>query len=88
MGLGEALSIGSALAWAIAVIIYKRLGETLPPLPLNLLKNLLVLGMLLLSVLALRTPLPHLGRARRGCDVVVRVAGHGGGRQPVFCRAQ
>ncbi|MBU6403334.1 MAG: DMT family transporter [Pseudomonadota bacterium] len=60
MGLGEALSIGSALAWAVAVIIYKRLGETLPPLPLNLLKNLLVLGMLLLSVLALRTPLPHL----------------------------
>ena len=60
MGLGEVLSIGSALAWAVAVIIYKRLGETLPPLPLNLLKNLLVLGMLLLSVLALRTPLPHL----------------------------
>ena len=60
MGLGEALSIGSALAWAVAVIIYKRLGETLPPLPLNLLKNLLVLGMLLLNVLALRTPLPHL----------------------------
>ncbi|MHB1284841.1 MAG: DMT family transporter [Metallibacterium scheffleri] len=60
MGLGEALSIGSALAWAVAVIIYKRLGETLPPLPLNLLKNLLVLGMLLLSVLALRTPLPQL----------------------------
>ncbi len=60
MGLGEALSIGSALAWAVAVIIYKRLGETLPPLSLNLLKNLLVLGMLLLSVLALRTPLPHL----------------------------
>ncbi|THD09717.1 DMT family transporter [Metallibacterium scheffleri] len=60
MGLGEALSIGSALAWAVAVIIYKRLGETLPPLLLNLLKNLLVLGMLLLSVLALRTPLPHL----------------------------
>ena len=41
------------------MIIYKRLGETLPPLPLNLPKNLLVLGMLLLSVLAPRTPLPH-----------------------------
>ena len=28
MLLGEMLSIGSALAWATAVIIYKRLGET------------------------------------------------------------
>ena len=41
MLLGEMLSIGSALAWATAVIIYKRLGETLPPLTPNLVKNLL-----------------------------------------------
>ncbi len=75
MGLGEALSIGSALAWAIAVIIYKRLGETLPPLPLNLLKNLLVLGMLLLSVLALRTPLPHLGALGVGVTLLSGLLG-------------
>ena len=29
MGIGEACSIGSALAWAGGVIAYKRLGETL-----------------------------------------------------------
>src|SRR4051812_24509769 len=47
MGIGEACSIASALAWAGGVIIYKRLGETLAPLQLNLLKNLIVLALLL-----------------------------------------
>lgn len=51
MGLGEALSIGSALAWAGSVIAYTRLGETLPPARLNLLKNLLVLAMMVPTVL-------------------------------------
>ncbi len=43
IGPGEAFSILSALAWAFGVILYKRLGEKLPPLSLNLRKNLLVL---------------------------------------------
>lgn len=46
MGIGEACSIGSALAWSVGVIMYKRLGETLAPLQLNLLKNLIVLALL------------------------------------------
>lgn len=57
MGLGEALSLGSALAWTVAMIIYERQGETLPPLPLDFLKNLHVLG---LSVFALQVPVPYL----------------------------
>jgi len=51
MGLGEALSIGSALAWAGGVVIYTRLGRTLPPLWLNLFKNLLVFAMVVPTVL-------------------------------------
>ncbi len=51
MGIGEALSIGSALAWAGGVVIYTRLGRTLPPLHLNLFKNLLVFAMLVPTVL-------------------------------------
>ena len=47
IGLGEILSIGSAAAWAAGVIMYRRLGETLQPLTLNFLKNLIVLGFLL-----------------------------------------
>jgi drug/metabolite transporter (DMT)-like permease len=47
VGLGEFLSLASALTWALGVILYKRLGERLPPLSLNLYKNLLVLSALL-----------------------------------------
>jgi len=52
MGIGEACSIGAALSWAGGVIVYKRLGETLPPLPLNLIKNLIVLGMIVPTLIA------------------------------------
>jgi drug/metabolite transporter (DMT)-like permease len=51
MGLGEALSLASALVWAFGVILYRRLGRTLSPTALNFLKNLLVLGMMLPTVL-------------------------------------
>jgi drug/metabolite transporter (DMT)-like permease len=51
MGIGEACSIGAALSWAGGVIVYKRLGESLPPLQLNLIKNLLVLGMIVPTLL-------------------------------------
>lgn len=66
MGLGEALSIGSALAWAGGVILYKRLGETLPPQNLNLLKNLVVFVLIVPTVLLVEgahlpdIPLPAL----------------------------
>jgi drug/metabolite transporter (DMT)-like permease len=45
--MGEAFALGSALAWAVGVILYKRLGAQLPPLRLNLAKNSLVLVLLL-----------------------------------------
>jgi drug/metabolite transporter (DMT)-like permease len=63
MGLGEAFSIGSALAWAGGVIIYKRLGETLAPLRLNLLKNLIVLALLVPTLLLMPTDWPTLSPA-------------------------
>jgi drug/metabolite transporter (DMT)-like permease len=53
-GFGELCSILSALAWAIGLMFYRQLGATLPPLQLNFLKNLLVLGMLLPAI-----PLVH-----------------------------
>jgi drug/metabolite transporter (DMT)-like permease len=49
-GFGELCSILSALAWAVGIILYRQLGATLPPLQLNFLKNLLVLGMLVPAV--------------------------------------
>jgi drug/metabolite transporter (DMT)-like permease len=63
MGLGEALAILSALAWSAGVIIYKRLGETIAPVRLNLMKNLLVLGFLLPSLAYFGGPPPQLTTA-------------------------
>lgn len=50
-GLGEFYSLACALAWAIAVILFKKSGESLAPLPLNLFKNVLGLALMLLTVL-------------------------------------
>lgn len=47
IGIGEVLSVTSAMCWAAGVILYRRLGDMLPPLALNFFKNLLVLGLLL-----------------------------------------
>jgi drug/metabolite transporter (DMT)-like permease len=60
LGLGEACSILSALAWAIGIMLYRQLGASLSPLRLNFLKNLLVLGMMLPAIpLAHGLALPH-----------------------------
>lgn len=51
-GLGEFYSLACALAWAVAVILFKKSGESLAPVPLNLFKNALGLALMLLTVLA------------------------------------
>jgi drug/metabolite transporter (DMT)-like permease len=51
-GLGEFFSLACALAWAIAVILFKKSGESLAPVPLNLLKNAVGLGLMVLTLLA------------------------------------
>jgi drug/metabolite transporter (DMT)-like permease len=50
-GLGEFYSLACALAWAIAVVLFKKSGESLAPVPLNLFKNVLGLVLMLLTVL-------------------------------------
>src|SRR5690554_7162393 len=59
IGLGETLSILSAAAWAVGVILYRQLVRDLPPMTLGLLKNSLVL-LMLLAVLPL-VPMLHGG---------------------------
>ena len=51
-GWGELFALLSAAAWAVGVILYRRLGDKLEPLTLNFLKNSLVLAMLLPALLA------------------------------------
>jgi drug/metabolite transporter (DMT)-like permease len=52
-GLGEFLSIAAAATWALGVILYRKLGADLPPLLLNLLKNAIVLGLMVPTVLVM-----------------------------------
>jgi len=52
MGWGEIFSLASALVWALAVILMKRAGNTLPAFELNLFKNCLAL-LLLVPTIAL-----------------------------------
>lgn len=47
MGVGELLSLASAATWAVGVILYRQLGTNVAPLPLNFMKNLAVLGLML-----------------------------------------
>lgn len=58
LGHGELYSLAAAVCWAVAVILLKKSGESLPPFALNLVKNLLCLAALgvTLLVLGLHTP--------------------------------
>jgi drug/metabolite transporter (DMT)-like permease len=47
---GELFALLSAAAWAVGVILYRRLGASLPPLTLNFLKNGVVVAMLVPAV--------------------------------------
>ncbi|MCX7562853.1 DMT family transporter [Xanthomonadaceae bacterium XH05] len=63
IGLGETLSLFSAMTWAIGVILYRQLVRGLPPLTLNFNKNLLVLLLMLpLPWLLHGTALPSLSQ--------------------------
>ena len=52
IGLGEIFSISAAACWAMGVVLYKQLGDRLPPVALNLLKNGIVVALMIPTVLA------------------------------------
>lgn len=47
---GEFLSVGAAVFWAVGVILFKRSGETMPPMALNLFKNCLALALIIATM--------------------------------------
>ncbi len=48
--IGQTLALGAAVAWAIAVILFKKSGETVHPIGLNLYKNTLASVLLLPTI--------------------------------------
>ncbi|KAA9130551.1 DMT family transporter [Marinihelvus fidelis] len=51
MGWGEFYSLASPMVWALAVVLFRRSGETLPPVELNLCKNGIAIALMLPTVL-------------------------------------
>jgi drug/metabolite transporter (DMT)-like permease len=54
--LGLVCSLSTALCWAIAVILFKKSGDTMPPLALNAFKNVLALTLMMLTGLVVGFP--------------------------------
>ncbi|HEX4870975.1 MAG TPA: DMT family transporter [Nevskiaceae bacterium] len=66
LGPGELYSLACGLCWAVAVILFKRAGEQLPPFALGLTKNSLALGLLLPTAWLFSGPLPALPASSLG----------------------
>ncbi len=56
LGLGELFSISAAACWGLAVVIYMRLGQSVPPVALSLFKNLVVVVLIIPTVLIAHGP--------------------------------
>jgi drug/metabolite transporter (DMT)-like permease len=54
---GELAALLAAFLWAVASVVYRRVGERIPPVELNLLKGILALAMLGVTLVATRESL-------------------------------
>lgn len=59
-GIGEVLSLACAFVWAVAVILFKKSGESLNPFALNLFKNLFALALMALTIAAISPAWPSI----------------------------
>jgi drug/metabolite transporter (DMT)-like permease len=66
---GEMCALGAALAWALAVMCFKRSGERISPVALNLFKN--AVAIVLLAVTLVVTAAYARGDGTRGLDVLL-----------------
>ncbi|WP_017317487.1 DMT family transporter [Mastigocladopsis repens] len=57
---GEIAALAAACLWAVASLIYGRLGERIPPLQLNLIKGIVAIAFLLLTILISGELVPNI----------------------------
>jgi len=68
---GEFYAAASAVLWAVAVILFRRSGESVSPLALNLFKNTVGLALLAATMLVAGTPLMPPGCGAQDAAVLV-----------------
>lgn len=66
---GEAHALLAAFTWALALTLFKRSGETIPPLALNLFKNVIALALMAATLLFVDADVPAV--ASSWSDVAV-----------------
>ena len=65
---GKTLALLNAITWAAALVLFKKSGQSLEPLALNLFKNCVGIALILMTIaaLAFAAPLAHAGAAAIG----------------------
>ncbi len=74
-GIGEFYSLACALVWAVAVVLFKKSGESIAPFALNLFKNSLAAVLLGLTVLVLSPEVPDFTPLSLGLIVISGLLG-------------
>jgi len=75
--LGEIAALGAAFLWASASLIFTRLGQTIPPILLNICKGLVAIALLLLTIMLTQVPLGSLTPRMMSLLVISGILGIG-----------
>jgi len=76
---GELAALGSALLWALASIAYGRIGQTLPPLGLNLSKGVIAIALIGITLVLGRSAIPVISAENVGLLLLSGAVGIGVG---------
>ena len=74
-GIGEFYSLACALVWAVAVVLFKKSGESIAPFALNLFKNSLAALLLGITVLVVSPEVPDFTPLSLGLIVISGLLG-------------
>jgi len=75
--IGELAALGSALLWALASVAYGRLGQTLPPLGLNLSKGVIAIALIGITLVLGGSAIPVLSTENVGLLLLSGAVGIG-----------
>ncbi len=72
---GEICALAAALTWATALVLFKRSGERVPPLPLNLFKNVTALILLVVTLALMGEGMDELRKFAVSDMVILSLSG-------------